>query len=334
MKALVLGGTRFIGLHLVQILHSQGHQVTTLNRGETRAKLPEGVTRLYADRTDPSQVKAALKGASFDAVFDIFGRTPATLQPVVEALEGRVGHFVFCSTGAVYGSVDTPINIAPIPEDFPVDRSPNAERYTTDKVLCEDLLMEAFTRRAFPATILRPFYVYGPDNPNKSGEASFFARLTQRRRIIIPGDGYTLFHLVHVDDLAAAFASVPGRSHVLGQAYNIGGPEGITANGYVQNIGEVMGVASEVVHVEPTEYEALTKTLGPPGGPRVFPYPWRISRVYSIAKANHDLDWSPRYDVRAGLAMTYRWWVDQRLDRELWDFSVEDRLLARVNSDD
>ena len=343
MKALVLGGTRFIGLHIVRLLHSQGHQVSILNRGQTQAELPEGVTRLYADRNDPSQLKAALKGASYDAAFDLSGYTTAALEPIVEALEGSIGHYVFCSSGAVYGAPFARLNqagvqmgflemasgSAPASEGYPVDRSPDAGQYAANKILCEDLLIDAYAKRSFPSTSIRAMWVYGPDNHNKVQEVSFFARLTQRRKIIIPGDGLTLFHLIHVDDLADSFLAVLGHKETLGQVYNICEAEGITANGYVQAIGEAMGVTPDIVHMDPAEYDALPKTLGLSADPRIFPYPYNFTRVYAIDQAKRDFDWSPRYDVRSGMAMTYRWWLDQDLDKEVWDFSHEDRALAR-----
>ena len=64
MKVLVLGGSRFIGLHLVRLLNEGGHQVAVLNRGQTQADIPDNVVRLIADRTDAEQVKAALKVGS------------------------------------------------------------------------------------------------------------------------------------------------------------------------------------------------------------------------------------------------------------------------------
>ena len=56
MKMLVLGGSRFIGLHLVRLLHDQGHEVSVLNRGQTEVELPAGVKRLRADRTNAGEV--------------------------------------------------------------------------------------------------------------------------------------------------------------------------------------------------------------------------------------------------------------------------------------
>ena len=65
MDALVLGGSRFIGLRLVQLLHAEGHSVTVLNRGATPTELPEGVATIRADREKPAEVAAALKGRTF-----------------------------------------------------------------------------------------------------------------------------------------------------------------------------------------------------------------------------------------------------------------------------
>lgn len=320
MKVLVLGGSRFIGLHLVRLLHDDGHQVTVLNRGQTRANLPDNVVRLIADRTDAGQIKAALKDGSYDVAFDISAYTTSTLKPAIEVLEGRVGRFVFCSTTSVYGPNDT----IPIEEDFPLHRSPDASQYARDKIECEDFLVEAFNQRGFPMTILRPPYVYGPDNYLKAREFSYFARLKQGRKIIIPGDGLTPFHPVHVDDLADAFAAVLGKSQTLGQTYTICSPDAITANGYVRAMAEIMGVSAEIVNMEPRDYDALDQQL--------YPFEWAVSRVYSTDKARRDLGWSPKFHMRDGLEMTYRWWLAEGLDKEVWDFSNEDEALVKAGS--
>lgn len=325
MNVLVLGGTVFIGLHLVRLLHGQGHTVTVLNRGISEAVLPDGVERLAADRTEPAEVRSALKDASYDVAFDISGYTPEALEPVIESLEGRVGHFIFCSTTVVYAPSDS----APVRDDFPLHRTPDAGDYARNKVVCEDMLMEAFNGRGFPVTVLRPPYVYGPDNKLKQREFSFFARLTQGRTIIVPGDGLTLFQSVHVDDLAAAFAAAPGRTQTLGQVYTVAGPQAITVDGYVRTIGEVVGVPPETVHVEARHFEAMSRELGI-SEQDIFPFQWQMSNVYAIEKAMRDLDWTPKYDMRDGLAMTYEWWKAQGLDEEEWDFSLEDRAADMI----
>ena len=317
MKMLVLGGSRFIGLHLVRLLHSRGHDVTVLNRGRTEADLPEGVARISADRDDAGAQATVLSGASYDVAFDISAYTTRQLGPAIEALSGNVGRFVFCSTTSVYAPNDT----IPIWEHFPLDRAPDASKYARDKIECEDLLAEAHAG-GFPMTILRPPYVYGPDNYIAAREFSYFARLSGGRRIIIPGDGLTPIHPVHVDDLAEAFAAAAESDAALGGAYTICSPDAITANGYVRAIADAVGVDADVVHVEPRDYDSL--------GEQIFPFEWQAARVYTTTNALADLDWAPRYHMRDGLAMTYEWWVQQGQDGQDWDFSNEDEALARL----
>lgn len=320
MNTLVLGGTQFVGLRLVQHLHSLGHRVTVLNRGRTGAELPDGVARLKADRSEPAQIAAALRGQRYDAVFDISGYTPAAIQAVLAALGDGVGHYVFCSSVAVYA----PTDLAPITEDSPLDRGPDAGDYAGGKIACEDLLLEAQATSGLPVTILRPPYVYGPYDHIKEREFAFFARLTQSRKVIVPGDGHTLFHSVHVDDLAAAFAAVPGNTTAVGQAYTICGSDAITFNGYLRTVGDILGVEVEIVYAGPSESEALF--------PDVFPFGWDTVYVHTNEKARRDLDWQPRYDMRSGLEMTYRWWLERGLDKERWDFSADDSALERLSA--
>ena len=328
MDALVLGGTRFVGLHLVQLLHSQGHGVTVLNRGRTEAPLPEEVSRIRADRSVPGQVPAALKGRRFDAAFDISGYKPSEVQPVTDALNGNVGHYVFCSTAAVYA----PSGVAPIRENHPLNRGPEADDYARNKILCEDLLLDAFRGRGFPATIVRPPYVYGPHDGIPERLFGLFARLTQGRSVIVPGEGLALSHSVHVDDLAAAFAAVPGRRQALGQAYNATGPEAITANACISAIASIMDLDGKVVHVDVRDYEAMLKDLEPIRATDIFDFSWRESYVLSNEKLRRELGWSPRYDMPRGVGMTYSWWLEQGLDKEPWDFSADDRALAWLSS--
>ena len=160
MKVLVLGGSRQIGLDLVRLLHSQGHTVTVLNRGQTQVSLPIDVSKIVADRSFADQVTTGLDGSAYDTVFDISGYKPSEVEPILNVLDGNVGHYVFCSSVAVYSPE---IKTMPILEDSPLNRYPNADDYSRDKILCEDLLVERFNRSGFPVTIVRPPYVYGPN---------------------------------------------------------------------------------------------------------------------------------------------------------------------------
>src|SRR5262245_52939445 len=102
MRALIIGGTRNLGPSIVDALLQRGHEVAVFNRGQTADDLPPQVERLRGDRTDPAQLAAAVGNRTFDLVVD------TTLYNGCEALDslrlfsGRVGHYIFLSTGQVY----------------------------------------------------------------------------------------------------------------------------------------------------------------------------------------------------------------------------------------
>ena len=320
MKALVLGGSKFVGFRLVKLLVEQGHDVTLLNRGETPADHPSAVKHLRADRSDAAQVKEALREADYDAVFDISAYTLEWLKPTMEVLEGRTGSYVFASSTAVYGYSD----VIPIREDYPVLRDHPTNQYAREKVACEDFIFEAHQKRGFPGTVLRPAIVYGPYNNIPEREIMNFVRILKGRKVIIPGDGLNLMTLGHVDDLAAAFAAVPGRKQAQGQAYTITGPEAVTANHYIRTLGEIAGREAETYHMDRDAFNAL--------GLRLFPYMWMQSNVFTLEKAKRDLDWEPRYHFREGMETAYHWFQEEGLIEREWDFSAEDKILAEAGA--
>lgn len=300
MRLLVIGGTRFVGLRLVRYLVSQGHEVTVLNRGRTQAQLPPSVIRFYADRRDVEGFRRTLAGQVFEAVFDITGYEVRNLVPAVEVFSGRVSHYVFVSTCAVYrGGVGGPLT-----EESPrVNRqTAGAGPYEINKAECEDFLFDAFQKSGFPVTILRCPFIYGPENWMHDREFSYFVRLTLGRDIIVPGDGTRRLHLVHVDDVARAQMAVVGNSKAVGKAFNIAGPGAGTFDDYIDAIAGAMGVTACKVHVP----DEVMKGLKRP----VFPYPWEMDVTYSVEKSEDILGFRPHHALIEGMQQTYLWWKE------------------------
>ena len=71
MRALIIGGTEFMSLHLLQSLLRRGHEVTVFNRGKRGERLPSGVRAIAGDRKDHAAFRERLKGERFDGVFDV-----------------------------------------------------------------------------------------------------------------------------------------------------------------------------------------------------------------------------------------------------------------------
>ena len=102
MRSLIIGGTRNLGPSIVHALLQRGYEVAVFNRGQTRDDLPEEVERLRGDRTDSAQMKSVLGGREFDVVIDTTLYTGAEAEAAVRMFAGRVGRYIFLSTGQVY----------------------------------------------------------------------------------------------------------------------------------------------------------------------------------------------------------------------------------------
>jgi len=159
MRLLILGGTRFVGRHLVEAALARGHQVTLFHRGQSGADLFEGqVERILGDRkVDLS----ALSGQTWDAVIDTCGYLPADVRASCAALKGSVSRYLFISTISVYDKpepgADEDAAKCPVPEI--VSDVVDAESYGYLKVLCEQEVDQAFGEKA---THVRPGVVIGP----------------------------------------------------------------------------------------------------------------------------------------------------------------------------
>lgn len=159
MKVLVLGGTKFVGRHLVETLLSRGHRVVLFHRGRTGADLFPGVERLLGDRDGGLD---ALGGRSFDAVVDVSGYVPRLVRAAAERLSGFCERYLFISTISVYGMPARP----GVDEEAAVDTLTDFSReeitgatYGPLKAACELEARRAFGERLI---VVRPGVVAGP----------------------------------------------------------------------------------------------------------------------------------------------------------------------------
>jgi nucleoside-diphosphate-sugar epimerase len=324
VRTLVLGGNRYIGLHLLFELARQGHDVTVLN--SHLAPMPEGTRRLHGDRQQPGVLTSVLSEHrdEFDIVYDNTAYHVKDLEPLVELFAGRVQQFVFTSSVAVYKRSF----VQPVREDFArhntADPDPR-KAYGIGKTQCEDYLSDLFERNGFPATSLRVTHTVGPKSPLPR-EHAFFARLEQGRPILIPGEGFPFVHLIHVADVARLMASIAGNQAAVGKIYNVAGSEVTSVLGCMRLMAKAVGVEPQIVNVPmPIARRAHPPLLhwgeGLNGG-----------AIFSTDSALADLDWTPQFGLEAAYADAYEWFKSEGRDRFELDFSGDDEVLAQVQT--
>ena len=311
MRILMMGGTRFIGVYLTQLLVEQGHEVVLFNRGNRPAPV-EGVLQIKGDRTDSAELKEKLSQEHFDAIFDNNGRELSDTQPLAEIFQNRVQHFVYMSSAGVYLSSDQ----LPHMEGDPVDpKSRHRGKHETEAYL---------NQLGLPFTSIRPTYIYGPQNYNEL-EAWFFDRIVRDRPIPIPGNGLHITQLGHVKDLASAMCKVLGSSQSIGQIYNVSGDRYVTFDGLARACAEAALKpvdTVQIVHYDPKLFDF--------GKRKAFPF--RVQHFFaSVNKAITELGWHPEYDLISGLKDSFENdYLASGRDTAEVDFSVDDEILGTV----
>ena len=314
MRILIMGGTRFIGVYLTQLLVEQGHKVVLFNRGNRPVPSLQGVEQITGDRTDPTQLKEKLSQENFDVIFDNNGRELTDTQPLAEIFQDRVQHFVYMSSAGVYLKSD----FLPHVEGDAVDpKSRHKGKHETEAFL---------TQSGLPFTSIRPTYIYGPSNYNDL-ESWFFDRIVRARPIPIPGNGMHITQLGHVKDLARAMTKIVGNQKAVGQIYNVSGDRFVTFDGLARACAVAAGKSPEevkIVHYDPKKFDFGKRKA----------FPMRVQHFFaSVNKAMTELSWEPEYDLISGLKDSLENdYLASGRDKAEVDLSVDEEILQALST--
>jgi 2'-hydroxyisoflavone reductase len=233
MNILVIGGTIFLGRHIIENAVTRGHTVTAFFRGRHADGLHPQVTYLRGDRTADV---SALAGRTFDAVIDTCGYHPDDQRLLVEVLAPSDPHYVFISTISVY---------AGFPSGRVYDESApvlsGAEGYGPAKARSEEVIREHYAH----TSILRPGLIVGPHDP--TGRFTYWpVRVSEGGTMLAPGDGSMPVQFVDARDVAA-FAVRCAEDRVEG-TFNVTGPhEPLTIASMLHRMQQVLGSDPEIV---------------------------------------------------------------------------------------
>ena len=236
MDLLVLGGTRFLGLHLVEAALGRGHRVTLFNRGQSNPGLFSEVEELRGERGGDL---SPLRGRTWDAVIDTSGYLPREVRRSAELLAGSVGHYTFVSSISVYESfgptgLDEDASVLEPPDPEPEEMS--WEHYGGLKVGCERAAEAAMPGRTL---VVRPGMIVGPHDYTDRFPY-WRRRVAEGGEVLAPGDPEQPVQLIDARDLAGWMLRMAegGQTGV----YNATGPEDrLTMRGMLEGIRAATG---------------------------------------------------------------------------------------------
>ncbi len=244
MKVLFIGGTGVISSACSELAAERGVELYVMNRGQSSRPLPEGVHLLQGDIRDRASVKAALGDATFDAVVNWVAFTPEHIEADLEVFRGRTGQYVFISSASAY---QTPPLGLPITESTPL-RNP-FWAYSRDKIACEERLIRAYRDEEFPITIVRPSHTYDRTLLPMDGGYTVVDRMRRGEKVIVHGDGSSLWVLTHHRDFAKGFVGLLGNPHAIGETFHITSDELLTWNQIFGTVARAAGTTAQIVHV-------------------------------------------------------------------------------------
>ena len=234
MKILIIGGTRFLGRHLVNMAQARGHKVTLFNRGKTNPDLFPHVETMIGDREANLD---QLSKRQWDAVIDTCGYAPRTVKRSAEALKYSVSQYVFISSISVYADftrvgIDENDLVGKI-EDEALEEI-TGEAYGPLKALCERTIQEVYGNGAL---IMRPGLIVGPYD--MTDRFTYWpVRVARGGDVLAPEKPDAPIQFIDVRDLSGFITELIERSS--SGIYNATGP------GYPLTLGRLLATCKRV----------------------------------------------------------------------------------------
>ncbi len=330
MRVMLTGGTGFIGSALCEHYLAEGHEVRTLAKLATDAERDNaerlrdaGVEVVVGDVTSREAVASAMEGVQLvhhiaaamreankgrSAYWEV--NVQGTRHVLEEALRCGVERVVHCSSVGVYGDISG----RTVNEETPCHPT---NHYGDTKLEAEGLVKDFVARESLPVVIVRPAEVYGP------GDFRLLKlfKMIQAGKFMVFGKAEGKHHMIHVDDLVGAMVLAGERPELAGQIFNAAGNEPVVLKDLLALIAELLGVDPPKLRLPLTpmliaativEFTCLPLGIQPPIYRRrmdFFRHDWSLD----ITALKEGLGYTPKYDLRTGLAKTIEGYQERRL---------------------
>lgn len=259
MKVLFIGGTGTISTAISKQLLERGDDLYLLNRGSRNHILSSKVKEIKVDINDEAEAAKLISGMEFDVIADFIAFVPGQLERDYRLFNGKTKQFFFISSASAY---QTPLSDYRITEGTPLS-NPYWE-YSRNKIAGEDYLMKMYRENGFPVTIIRPSHTYDERSipmgvHGSKGSWQVVKRLLEGKKVIIHGDGTSLWTMTQNSDFAKGFIGLMGNLHAIGEAVQITSDESLTWNQIYQSVADALGVKLNAVHISSELLNACSK---------------------------------------------------------------------------
>jgi nucleoside-diphosphate-sugar epimerase len=251
MKLLFIGGTGIISSACSDLAVARGHELFLLNRSvTTKLPIPEGATVLQADvYAEEARLTRLLAGQHFDAVVDYIAYTVDDIERDLRLFRDKTDQFVFISSASAY---QKPVRNHIVTERTPLENS--YWEYARNKIACEDRLMFAYLEEGFPVTVIRPSLTYGLTQIPFAVSSwqhpwTVIDRMKRGQKVIVPGDGTSLWVLTWNADFAKGLVGLLGNEKAIGEAFQITSDEVLSWNQIYLEAYEALGLEPNLVHI-------------------------------------------------------------------------------------
>ena len=326
MTVLVTGATGFLGSHLTGLLIDRGERPRALVRpGEdTDGMVAAGADLYRADIGDRAALGPALRGARL--VLHCAART-GPWGPEAEYQRVNVDGLATLVRAALDAGVQRVVHVSSITvhgndvhgdadEYSPLRAEPNP--YSRSKLAGERLLAHLIEPEAAPVTVVRPGWVYGPGDSASFGRV---ARMVQSRRMIMVGSGANRLPLIYAQDAAQGILLAGESSQAAGRTYLLVNDEPVTQAAFLTAIADRLGVPPPHRRI-PYQLaiglgavaEGLGKAAHRAQPPPLMRYGLQLlggDNRFSIARARHDLGFSPRVGLAEGVRRSVEWYCSR-----------------------
>lgn len=301
-RIVVIGGSGHVGTYLLPALIQLGHEVVNVSRGTASPYRQhaawKAIEQVAIDRkAEEAKGSFGVRIADLnpDIVVDMILFKLEGAQQLVEALRGKIEHYIFCSSIWVYGHATT----VPSVETDPTN---GIDEYGIDKAKIERWLSQQARRKGFPATSFRPGHIVGqgwvPINPQANTNPDVFSQIARGGELALPNLGLEMVHHVHADDVAQwIICAIEHRAASIGEVFNTVSSHALTLRGYAEAMYRYFGQESRLSFAPFDQWKlGLTESDAHTSWGHIM-----RSSCVSIAKSRQRLGYNPRFTSLAAI---------------------------------